>query len=108
MQFTESTDPLLSWLGVVFALLVGAQLGLPTGSGRSAVLNEAITLTWAVFVADFGLKFWLAARKLRFHARLLAAAARAAGPPLRLLSFLRLARQGRAPSRRGPRDRHRR
>ncbi len=96
MQFTEGTDPLLSWLGVVFALLVGAQLRLPTGSGRSAVLNEASTLTGAVFVADFGLKCWLAPRNLRFPRAHWLQLLGLLAPTLRLLSFLRLARQGRA------------
>jgi len=94
-QFTERTDPILSWLGVVFALLVAAQLGLPARHATARILSDVITAIWAVFVADFALKLWLAPRKLRFLRSHWLQLLGLLAPTLRLLSFLRLARLGR-------------
>ncbi len=54
-----------------------------------------ITAIWAVFVADFALKLWLAPRKLRFLRSHWLQLLGLLAPTLRLLSFLRLARLGR-------------
>jgi len=94
-QFTERTDPILSWRGVVFALLVAAQLGLPARHATARILSDAITAIWAVFVAYSALKLWLAPRKLRFLRSHWLQLLGLLAPTLRLLSFLRLARLGR-------------
>jgi len=95
VEFTERTDPFLSWLGVVFALLVAAQLGLQTDRATGRVLGQAVQLVWVVFVADFAVKLWLAPHKLRFLRAHWLQLLGLLAPPLRLLSFLRLARLGR-------------
>jgi hypothetical protein len=47
-HLTERTDPFLSWLGVLFALLTAARLGLTTAASTGRLLSAAVWTTWAV------------------------------------------------------------
>jgi len=95
-RITERTDPAMTWLGVVFGLLVAAQFGLPTTATAGRLLADVIWLLWAVFVLDFLLKLWLAPHRLRFLRRHWLTLLGLLAPTLRVLSFLRLLRLGRA------------
>lgn len=95
-QFTERTDPGLAWLGVVFALVAVAQLITPASDRAGQALNWVSWLIWAVFLLDFTAKLWLAPRKTRFLRTHWISLLGLLVPTLRIFSFLRLARLGRA------------
>lgn len=93
----ERADPFMAWLGVVFALLVGYELVVTDLSPTtSRILTTAGWAIWAVFLAEFALKLWLAPRRGRFLRRHWLQAAALVLPTLRLLRFARLLRLGRA------------
>jgi voltage-gated potassium channel len=93
---TERTDPVMAWLGVLFALLVGFQLTVHVRPPVGRALDITGWVIWAVFVVDFGIKFVLAPAKGRFLRRHWLQAVCLLLPTLRLFSFLRLMRLGRA------------
>jgi voltage-gated potassium channel len=92
----ERTDPVMAWLGVLFALLVGFQLVAHVRPPVGRALDLAGWLIWAVFVADFAVKLFLAPDRRRFLRRHWLQLLGLLLPTLRLLSFLRLLRLGRA------------
>lgn len=93
----ERADPFMAWLGVVFALLIGYELAV---DDLSPATERALLVTgwviWGVFLAEFGLKLWLAPHRWRFIRRHWFQVAALALPTLRLLRFARLLRLGRA------------
>ena len=94
---TERLDPLMAWLGVLFALLVGYELAATDLSpATSRALTVAGWAIWAAFAAEFLAKLWLAPRRLRFVRRNWFQVLALAVPTLRLLRFARLLRAGRA------------
>lgn len=93
---TERADPVMAWLGVVFALLVGFELAVDVSRSTSRALEWAGWTIWAIFVVEFGAKLWLAPKRLRFLRRHWFQAAALLVPTLRVLRFLRLLRLGRA------------
>lgn len=95
-RLTERTDPVMTWLGVVFALLVAAQFAMPTRSTMGTALSWAIWVIWGVFVVDFLLKFTVAPSKLGFLRTHWLTVLGLVLPAFRFLSFLRLLRLGRA------------
>ena len=94
---TERWDPLMAWLGIVFALLAVFQLADP---GLSAAWNRALDVTtwmiWAIFVVDFVAKLIAAPSALRFLRTHWLAAVMLLVPTLRVLRFGALMRLGRA------------
>ncbi|MDP8942641.1 MAG: ion transporter [Actinomycetota bacterium] len=95
-EVTDRADPFMAWLGLVFALIVGYQLAAEPSPAASRALDVAGWAIWAVFVAEFAAKLWLAPRRLRFLRRHWLQALALAVPTLRVLRFLRLVRLGRA------------
>lgn len=93
---TERLDPVMAWLGVVFALLVGYEVAVETSRQTSRVLEAAGWLIWALFLVEVSAKLWIAPRKLRFVRRHWFQIAALLLPTLRLLRFFRLLRLGRA------------
>jgi voltage-gated potassium channel len=93
---TERADPFMAWLGVLFALLVGYDIAVDLGPGASTAVELAAAGIWALFGLEFAAKLWLAPRRLRYVRRHWWQPLLLALPFLRVLSFLRLARAGRA------------
>lgn len=93
---TERADPLMAWLGVIFALLVGYELAVDLSPGAARALTVIGWLIWALFLLEFLAKLWLAPRRLRFLRRHWFQALGLLLPTLRFLRFLRLVRLGRA------------
>ncbi|MGN6523370.1 MAG: hypothetical protein ACTHMZ_09280 [Actinomycetes bacterium] len=86
----------MAWLGVVFALLVGFQLVAQVKPVTGTVLNGIGWAIWGVFVLDFVAKLWLAPDRSVFLRRHWFQVLGLLLPTLRLFSFLRLLRLGRA------------
>lgn len=93
---TERADPFMSWLGVVFALLVGYEIAVELSPGAALSLEIAGWAIWAAFALEFTAKLWLAPRRMRFLRRHWWQVVLLAVPMLRVLRFLRLVRLGRA------------
>ena len=93
---TERADPFMAWLGVLFALLVGYDIAVDLGPSAAAAVEIAAWAIWAVFALEFATKLWLAPRRLRFLRRHWWQPLLLLLPFLRVLSFFRLARAGRA------------
>lgn len=91
----DATDPVMSWLAIMFALAVLAQFALATNHASQPVINWVVTALWVVFLVDFALKFALAPRKLAYLRHHWLQALMLAAPFLRALSVVRLARIGR-------------
>jgi voltage-gated potassium channel len=94
---TERWDPLMAWLGIVFALLAVFQLADP---GLSPSWNRVLDITtwtiWGVFVVDFVAKLVAAPSAMRFLRAHWLAAIMLLVPTLRILRFGALLRLGRA------------
>lgn len=87
----------MAWLGVVFALLVGYGLVVEDlAPGTRRALEVAGWAIWAVFLAEYGVKLWLAPSRRRFLRRHWLPAVALLVPTLRVLRLLRLVRLGRA------------
>lgn len=93
---TERLDPLMAWLGVVFALLVGYEIAVELGPGATRGVQIAGWAIWAIFAAEFSAKLWLAPSKRTFLRRHVLQALGLLVPFLRFLRFVRLVRIGRA------------
>lgn len=93
---TERIDPLMTWLGVVFALLVGYEFAVEVGDRTAVGLEVAGWTIWSVFLLGFGAKLWLAPKKRLFLRRHWLQAPMLLVPTLRVLRFIRLLRLGRA------------
>ncbi len=93
---TERLDPLMAWLGVLFALLVGYDIAVDVSPRTSRTLEIAGWTIWAIFAFEFSAKLWLAPARARFLRSHWLQAAMLAIPTLRVLRFLRLLRLGRA------------
>lgn len=86
----------MAWLGVLFALMLGYELAVPLSPVAAQVLEIAGWTIWAIFLLEFLGKLWLAPRRLTFVRRRWLQALALLVPTLRVLSFLRLLRLGRA------------
>lgn len=86
----------MAWLGVVFALLAIAALVLPAKDASTGPLAWITWAIWALFALDFVAKFWLAPHKLHFLRTHWLSLLGLITPTLRVLSFVRLLRLGRA------------
>ena len=93
---SERADPLMAWLGVVFALLVGYEIAVDVSPDAARALTIAGWTIWGIFLAEFLVKLWLAPRRLRFVRRHWLQVLMLAVPTLRVLRFVRLLRLGRA------------
>jgi len=93
---TERLDPVMAWLGVLFALLVGYELAVPLSRGSARTLEIAGWVIWGVFLLEFAAKLWLSPARRRFLRRHWLTALALVLPTLRVLRFLRLVRLGRA------------
>ena len=93
---TERADPFMAWLGVLFALLVGYDVAVDVNPPASTVLALAGWAIWAVFALEFAVRIWLAPRRFHYLRRHWWQPLLLLLPFLRVLSFLRLARLGRA------------
>jgi voltage-gated potassium channel len=94
---TERTDPVMAFLGVIFALLAAFQLADPELSpGWARALDVAGLVIWGVFLLDFAAKLVAAPSALRFLRRNWLSVLMLAVPALRLLRFGALLRVGRA------------
>lgn len=93
---TERADPLMAWLGVLFALLIGYEIAVDLTPAASRTLQIAGWAIWGAFALEFASKLWLAPSRRRFLRRHLIQAAGLLVPFLRVLRFLRLVRIGRA------------
>lgn len=93
---TERADPFMAWLGILFALMLGYELAVPLSPDAARVLEIGGWAIWAIFVLEFLVKLWIAPRRLTFVRRHWLQAVALLVPTLRVLSFLRLLRLGRA------------
>ncbi len=95
-EATERADPVMAWLGVVFALLVGFELAVEVAPPADRILSIAGWSIWAVFVLELAVKLWLAPSRVAFLRRRWLQVVALLVPTLRVFSFLRLLRFGRA------------
>ncbi|MBA3347638.1 MAG: ion transporter [Actinobacteria bacterium] len=95
-QVSERLDPFMAWLGVIFALLVGYEIAVELSPRASRVLLVAGWAIWAIFVAEFLLRLAIAPSRPRFLRRNWVQLVALIVPTLRVFSFLRLLRLGRA------------
>jgi voltage-gated potassium channel len=95
-EATERLDPVMAWLGVLVALLLGYELAVPLGPSAARVLSIAGWVVWAVFLVEFAAKLYLAPARGRFLRRHWVQVLGLLVPTLRVLRFLRLLRVGRA------------
>lgn len=86
----------MAWLGVVFALLVGYALTVETSARTARILETLGWAIWTIFLLEFVAKLSLAPDRLRFVRAHWLQALMLVLPTLRLASFLRLLRLGRA------------
>lgn len=93
---TERADPFMAWLGVLFALMLGYELAVPLTPPAALILEIGAWAIWGVFLLEFVSKLWLAPRRLTFLRRRWVQVLLLLLPTLRVLSFLRLLRLGRA------------
>ena len=94
---SERADPLMAWLGVVFALVVGYPLVVDLSPPTERALQPVGWAIWVVFLADLLGKLWLAPDRWRFLRRHWLAVVMLVVPTLRLLRLAALLRLGRAP-----------
>jgi voltage-gated potassium channel len=95
-ETTERADPFMAWLGALFALLVGFDIAVPLDGAAATVLEVLGLAIWAIFAAEFAVKLWLAPRRAVYLRRHWWQPIFLLLPFLRVFSFLRLARLGRA------------
>ncbi len=95
-RFSERADPFMTFLGVLFALLVGYELAVDLRPATARVLAVVSWSIWGLFLAEFLVELYLAPKRLRFLRRHWFRVVRIIVPTLRLLSFVRLLRVGRA------------
>lgn len=95
-EVADQLDTPVTVLGVVFALVVLADVIAPADSPVRPFLEGASWVLWALFVAEFVLRAWIAPSTGRFLRRNWWQLVFLAVPFLRFLRVLRLARLGRA------------
>jgi voltage-gated potassium channel len=86
----------MAWLGLMFALLVGFDVAAEPGGATADTLEAVGWAIWALFALEFAVKLWLAPSRLRYVRRHWWQPILLLLPFLRVLSFFRLARAGRA------------
>ena len=87
---TERADPVMAWLGVVFALLVGYELAVDVSPGTADVLRWTGWAIWGVFVVEYAAKLWIAPSRVRFVRRHWLETLALLVPTLRVLHMFRL------------------
>lgn len=95
-ELAERADPFMSWLGVLFALVVVYEFAVDLSPAASRALNIVSWVIWALFLTEFAVRLYLAPHRGRFLARNWVQILTLAVPTLRLLRFARLLRAGRA------------
>ena len=95
-EATERADPFMAWLGALFALLVGFDIAVDVGERTATIIEIAGWTIWALFAIEFATKLWLAPRRGLYLRRHWWQPLLLLLPALRVFSFLRLARLGRA------------
>lgn len=95
-RLNERLDPFMTWLGVLFALLVGFELVAELDEGTQRVLTIAGWAIWGAFALEFALELAAAPHKRRYLRRHWFQALALLVPTLRALRFVRLLRLGRA------------
>jgi len=94
---TERWDPVMAFLGVLFALLAAFQLAEPDlSAGWARAVDGATWVIWAAFLIDFAAKLVAAPSSMRFLRRNWLSVLMLLVPALRLLRFGALLRVGRA------------
>jgi voltage-gated potassium channel len=86
----------MAWVGVMFALLVGYQLAVPLSASTTRIVELVGWICWGVFLAEFLAQLWLAPHRRHFLRRHWLQGLILVLPVLRVVSFLRLLRLGRA------------
>lgn len=92
----ERTDPVMAWLGVLFALVVGFQLAVQVRPPVGLALDVVGWVIWGIFVIDLLAKLAVAPAKGKFLRRHWLMVLGLVLPTLRLFSFFRLMSVGRA------------
>jgi voltage-gated potassium channel len=92
----ERIDPFMSWLGVLFALVVGFEIAAEPAEPWPTVIEFVSWTIWALFTLEFLVQLWLAPHRLRFVRRHWWQPLMILIPTLRLFRFVRLLRVGRA------------
>lgn len=92
----ERTDPVMAWLGVVFALVVGYELAVEVGPEAQRALTAVGWGVWAIFLAEFAAHLYVAPSRMRYVRRNILRVVALVIPTLRALRFVRLLRLGRA------------
>lgn len=94
---TERWDPVMAWLGIVFALLAAFQLAdADLSPGWDRAIEVVVWMIWAIFVVDFAAKLLAAPDRRRFLRRHWFSVLMLLVPTLRFLRFGALVRLGRA------------
>lgn len=93
---TERADPFMAWLGALFALLVGFDIAVQLDGTAATALEVFGIAIWAIFAVEFAIKLWLAPRRALYLRQHWWQPLFLLLPFLRVFSFLRLARLGRA------------
>jgi voltage-gated potassium channel len=93
---TERADPFMAWLGAMFALTVGFDIAAQPSGGTATALEVVGWTIWAIFAIELAAKLRLAPHRLRYLRRHWWQPILLLVPFLRVLSFLRLVRVGRA------------
>jgi voltage-gated potassium channel len=93
---TQRLDPLMTWLGVLFALLVVVSLAARLRPVEARVINTGGWVIWGIFAGDFAAKLWLAPHRGRFLRKHWLALLMLLIPTLRVLRLAALLRLGRA------------
>lgn len=92
----ERADPFMAFLGVMFALLVGFELAVDLQPATARVFMAIAWVVWALFLLELLVDLYLAPDRRRFLRRHWFRVIQIVIPTLRLFSFIRLARVGRA------------
>ncbi len=92
----ERADPVMAWLGVLFALLVGYELAVDLAPAPARALEVAGWAIWTVFALEFAAHLYVAPDRVGYVRRHPLRVIGLLVPMLRFLRFLRLLRLGRA------------
>ena len=92
----ERADPFMSWLGVLFALLVGYELAVELGASARRAIAVVGWLIWGVFAVELVAHLYVAPNRWQYIRRHPLRVIGVLIPMLRFLRFLRLLRLGRA------------
>ncbi|HEV2821096.1 MAG TPA: ion transporter [Solirubrobacteraceae bacterium] len=92
----ERVDPVMAWLGVVWALVVGYEFAVELTPDARQVLAVVGWVAWGIFLAELLAHLVVAPDRLRYLRRHPLQVVGVLVPALRILRFARLLRLGRA------------